>query len=544
MDQPPSAFHTGEIEAQRRAGTERRAAESSRFIRDHMPQQHREFFAALPFVIVAGADGSGRPWVSILESEDGFAAPTERSLALPGQLGAGDPLAAAFVPGASLGLLGIELATRRRNRLNGRLRRDALGLVLEVDQSFGNCPQYIREREWRRVDLESGEAAPARVSDSLDQSQVRRIRAADTFFIGSGFSSGEGRFADGFDASHRGGEPGFVEIDAEGNLIIPDYSGNNYFNTIGNLLRDPRVGLLFVDFESGGLLHLTGRAKIVWDGGLSHDPDARRVIVVTVDKVVDRPGALALRWQAPDRGAIRLRLVDKVVESPDITSFHLVAADGGRLAGFAPGQHLPVDLQVPGHLGRVRRTYSLSGPAEGSSYRISVQREAGGIASSFLHDHLRPGDVIEAHPPSGDFVAPEGEAPLVLVSAGVGVTPMLAILHAIADAPATRRLWFVHGARDGETHAFRQEVAELVARAQNVQLRVFYSAPRDEDRQRASHQGEGRLTAEHLIALGAGPGADYMICGPAPFIAALSEGLERLGVPPDRIHHETFGPAG
>ena len=535
-----SPFHTGEIAAQRKAGVARETATAGRFIRDHMPDQHRSFFADLPFMVVAGADRTGRRWASILEiGEEVIASPDPRILCLPGGLPSDDPLAEGVVPGAEVGLLGIELATRRRNRVNGRLRGGDGGLLLEVAQSFGNCPQYIRQKEVLRTARAEVPPAAARVADRLSRSQVRWIRDADTLFIGTGADQGPNR---GFDASHRGGAPGFVDVDRPDRLRIPDYAGNNYFNTIGNLLCDPRVGLLFVDFETGGLLHLTGRAEIRWNGENSSDPQARREVIVVIEKVVERPAALTLRWRRAAR-ARRLRITDKRRESVGITSFHLVPADGGSLLPFVPGQHLPVSLTVPGHPHPIERNYSLSGPVCDTTYRITVKREAMGIASRFLHDHLTAGDVIEARAPSGDFRLPGGDTPLVLASAGVGVTPMLAMLHAVAAARSPRRVWFFHGIRNGAEHVFREEARALARRAEAISLHTFYSAPLPEDLPLPQGALRGRMTAADLVAPKPGPDADYLLCGPVPFMAELAQGLAAYGVAADRIHWEDFGSA-
>ncbi|WP_223162151.1 pyridoxamine 5'-phosphate oxidase family protein [Salinicola halophyticus] len=552
-------FHEGEIEAQRRAGVAGIASSAGRFIRDHMPEQHRAFFAQLPFVVMAAGDSQGRPWVTLLEGAEGFiTTPDARTLAVAAAPGGQDPLASAIVAGADVGLLGIELATRRRNRLNGIIRAAGDDLSLEVRQSFGNCPQYIREREWRRV--ESAAAPDATVSKQLDSGQRARIAAADTFFIGSGFGvsasreGGEGS-ARGYDASHRGGEPGFVHVTEDGTLRIPDYAGNNFFNTIGNLIQDPRVGLLFVDFETGGMLQITGRARIDWapqkSQDQSRDPDAKRWIEVTVEQVVDRPAALALRWRREDEAPLRLTVVGKVIESDQITSFYLADAEGRALPPFEAGQHLAVELEIPhqsisNRSGRVGRSYSLSGSPFAETYRISVKREEKGTASRFLHDGIAIGDRIAARPPSGEFVLPSRRGPLVLVSAGVGITPMLAMLHAVvAEAENDQRpVWFVHATRHGATHAFRAEVEALMAQSDSVTRRVFYSAPRPSDTAGVDYDIEGRVTADSLLELGAGPEASYLLCGPARFLAEISAGLEDSGVDADRIDFETFGPAG
>ncbi len=539
MTPDKSPFHPGELEAQRRAQVDDIASGS--FIRDYMPDQHRAFFKTLPFLVVAGGDGKGRTWVTIIEGQPGFVdAPDPRGLAIAASLHPGDPLAAALSPGSAIGILGIELATRRRNRANGLIRVDGDRLVVEVRQSFGNCPQHIHERAWRFAEPTR---TAGRTSHRLDADQQARILAADTLFIGSGYSAGGERSFDGYDASHRGGSRGFVRVANGGTLLrIPDYAGNNYLNTIGNLLRDARVGLLFVDFETGGLLHIAGRARIDWAPEDCPDPNARRVIEVTVEKVVDRPAALALRWS--DKSAVLrpLRIFDKVEESDRITSFHLAPLHGAALPPFEAGQHLPIELKVPGQPDPVRRTYSLSGSPWAASYRLSVKREEHGSASTFLHTEIGIGDTIEAGTPAGEFVLPGGNAAVVLVSAGVGVTPMLPMLH-IAGA-AGRRTWFIHGTRDGQHHAFRTEVEALVGKHAHVTRKVFYSRPRQTDTPGADFDVMGRITAADLLALGAGADAHYMLCGPARFLADLGNGLEAGGVPPGHVHFETFGSSG
>ncbi|WP_118135501.1 pyridoxamine 5'-phosphate oxidase family protein [Oceanicella sp. SM1341] len=544
MTQETSPFHPGERAAQARAGVSDLADRAAGFVRDHMPEQHRAFFAGLPFLVVAAAGGDGRPWVTLLEGRDGFvSSPDPRSLLVDAAVPEGDPLAGALGPGSAIGVLGIELATRRRNRMNGVLRAGAAGLSLEVQQSFGNCPAHIHPRGWFRE--AAAQPAAARTGTGLDPDQAARIAAADTFFVGTGVArSQDGRATDGYDASHRGGAPGFVRVTADGRLRIPDYSGNNFFNTIGNLLRDPRIGLVFPDFATGGLLHVAGTARIEWVPRASHDPQARRMIEVTVEAVIDRPGALSLRWREETADLRAFVLAEKTRESAGITSFRLVPADGGALPPFLPGQHLPVELDVPGQPGPVRRSYSLSGAPDGRSYRISVKREERGIASGFLHDIAGPGTLLRARPPAGDFTLPPGTSPLMLVSAGVGVTPMLAMLQAVAEARSGRPVRFVHVARDGRSHAFRGEVEALVAATPGVERRYFYTAPRPEDTQGRTFDATGRVTAADLLALAPGPGADYMFCGPAGFIAGLRSGLEQAGVAPARLHAETFGPAG
>ncbi|WP_299613587.1 pyridoxamine 5'-phosphate oxidase family protein [uncultured Tateyamaria sp.] len=536
-------FHPGELKAQVRAGKTDVSEWAAGFIRPFMPDQHRDFFSQLPFLVLAGADTAGRHWVTLLDGPEGFITSSDpTALQINTTPDTQDPLATVLATGSPVGMLGIELDSRRRNRMNGHMRRTAAGFVIDVDQSFGNCPQYIHERTWRRVP--AGTPVGAQHSVGLSKEQTARIGTADTLFIGTGQQQREDHASNGFDASHRGGAPGFVHVVDATHLRIPDYAGNNFFNTIGNLVENPAIGLVFVDFETGGLLHLTGRATIDWEPEDSHDEGAQRMIDVTIDAVVDRPAALALRWSADTSGLRELVVIDRVVESADITSFYLGSADGTPLEPFAAGQHLPIELDVPGRDDVVKRSYSLSGAPESDHYRLSIKREAHGIASRHLHDVVAVGDRITARTPSGDFVVPHGSGPLVLVSAGVGLTPMVAALHEVAGEGTERPVWYVHGARDSRHHALTDEVRQLTRSNANISVKIAYSQPGSADVEGLDYDTQGRVTTEQLLNLKAGPDADYMLCGPARFLSDIRTGLERAGVPSERIHFETFGPTG
>jgi len=536
-------FHSGERRAQARAGVGNVAEWAGSYIRPFMPDQHRAFFAQLPFLVLAGAAADGRHWVTLVDGPDGFVgSPDATTVTVDAKPSPQDPLEASLTRGADIGMLGIELATRRRNRLSGRFRAHGSGYAIDVRQSFGNCPQYIHERTWERVS--SNDTPSAIRSSALNIDQVTRIRAADTLFLGTGYKGKGTHASNGFDASHRGGAPGFVQVQNSKHLRIPDYAGNNFFNSIGNLLENPAIGLVFVDFETGGLLHLSGRAKIDWDPDDSQDPNAHRMIDVTIDAVVDRPAAISLRWSQDQAGLRDLIVTRKVVEAKGISSFHFTAADGGSLAPFEAGQHLPIELDIPGEPGRVKRSYSLSGAPEADTYRLSIKREAHGIASRFLHDTVQVGDRISARAPSGDFVVPSDKCPLVLVSAGVGLTPMVSMLHAVAAQDADRFVWYVHGARNSAQHAFKSEVETLVASRPNLAKQIRYSQPLHTDTAGIDFDETGRVNVQTLLDLNAGPNANYMLCGPAQWIADLRSGLEKAGVPTHNIHFETFGPAG
>jgi predicted pyridoxine 5'-phosphate oxidase superfamily flavin-nucleotide-binding protein len=267
-----SPFHAGELELQERAGwRERLAHGAGRVIRDHMPDQHREFFAQLPFVAAGMLDAAGMPWAALLTGPPGFVgSPDDQHLEIRATVSPSSPLAPVLRAGSPIGLLGIEFHTRRRNRANGVIVAHGSGGVrVRVEQSFGNCKQYIAQRTLRHVTA-SG-ALPGKIeSPALSGDALELIRAASTLFIASAARAGavSDDRREGCDVSHRGGDPGFVDVE-RGNgatrLWIPDYRGNNFFNTFGNVLRHPHAGLTFADFTSGCVLMLTGSARVVWE---------------------------------------------------------------------------------------------------------------------------------------------------------------------------------------------------------------------------------------------------------------------------------------
>jgi len=293
-DREESPFHAGEVAIQRRLGIDEKIDRAGRrIIRTFMPDQHREFFAQLPFILVGSVDGSGQPWASMLTGRPGFlATPDDRTLTIAAQPVPGDPLT--LVPGAAVGLLGIEPPTRRRNRANGTVSRaDTGGITVAIQQSFGNCPKYIQARTAEPIEA-APSTRPPRVSPGLDEADRALIAAADTFFIATAHLSGEtGR---GADVSHRGGKPGFVRV--EGNrLTVPDFVGNFLFNTLGNLALEPRAGLLFPDYATGDLLSLATTGEIIWDGPeVATFEGAQRLMRFDVTQAVRLPGALPFRW--------------------------------------------------------------------------------------------------------------------------------------------------------------------------------------------------------------------------------------------------------
>jgi nitric oxide dioxygenase len=232
----------------------------------------------------------------------------------------------------------------------------------------------------------------------------------------------------------------------------------------------------------------------------------------------------------------------KEPESEIITSFYLRPEDGGPVPRHKPGQHLTFLFDVPGK-GEIKRNYTISCDANGEYYRISVKREAEGTSSRYLHDVAVPGTRIKVMPPSGSFLLPDNQTrPVVLMSGGVGVTPMIAMMEAIADRHPKLQAHFIHCAINGAVHAFGPHVKKLASRHGGTDVTVFYSAPRTEDVKGRDYDHAGLLSMDFLSKNTELKEADYYVCGPLPFLKAFVSGLAKTGVATSRIHYEFFGP--
>jgi hypothetical protein len=568
-----SPFHAGEVAIQRTLGVAERMAEfGSRVVRDHMPDQHRQFYAQLPCLVVASVDDHGAPWAGLLEGLPGFASsPEPTRLDLSVAPSDDDPVRAGWRAGAAIGALGIELHTRRRNRVNGLLQATPQGLQLQVEHAFGNCPQYIQARGLHFAHPPgAAPASPPIHGTALTAEASAMIRTADTCFVASYVDHADGRRS--VDASHRGGKPGFVRVQGD-RLTFPDFAGNLHFNTLGNFLLNPRAGLVFADLATGDVLQLTGRVSLDFEAeDVRFFQGAERLWHVDVERWVLRRGALSLRgdagemsmnsaltgsWEETDarRQAERLReqwrpfrvaRIDE--ESSVVTSFWLEPDDGEGLGLFEAGQHLPVRAVLAEGEAPTQRTYTLSVAPSDGVYRLSIRRQ--GRFSNHMHARIRIGDRIEARAPRGTFTVDAAQArPLVLLSAGVGITPMLSMLrHVVYEGVRRRRMrptWFIHGGRNEDERAFHAEVAAL-ADASRGAVRVVQAlaAPSAHAREGIDYDVHGRVDGALLGSLLPDGDPDIYLCGPPGFMQSLYAALRDLGVPDARIHAEAFGPAG
>ncbi|CCK30026.1 hypothetical protein BN159_5647 [Streptomyces davaonensis JCM 4913] len=280
-------YHEGSLAVQDRLGVRDLAAHVGRSIGEGIKPVAAAFLEVQPLLVIGAADpATGAVWAAPLAGEPGFVRATgPRQVSVAGGGSPAAPLAAALTTeGTPVGTIALDPRTRRRMRLNGHARPTPRGLAIEADRVFANCPKYLQRRETYEILSDRAPGEPRR-SAELTEEQAAFVTAADTFFLASVHEGGA-------DASHRGGNPGFVRVDSPRELSWRDYPGNAMFLSLGNLAADPRAGLLFLDWTSGTALHLTGEARIEFT------PERR--VRFTLFEAIEIPAAVPLRWSAPE----------------------------------------------------------------------------------------------------------------------------------------------------------------------------------------------------------------------------------------------------
>ncbi|MFI5986316.1 pyridoxamine 5'-phosphate oxidase family protein [Streptomyces sp. NPDC051555] len=283
-------YRRGSLDVQRRVGVREAAEHVGRAVGSGIREVAAVFLEQQPFLVVGAADAAGLLWASQLTGPPGFVRATgPHRITVSGGVPEGDPLAGVLaIPGTAVGTIALDPRTRRRMRLNGVVdagARVAGRFSVEAEQVFSNCPKYLQKRQPLELVPEGG--GVERRGGALTPDQQAWVRSADTFFVAT---TAEG----GVEASHRGGHPGFVRVDAPGELSWPDYPGNAMFLTLGNLVTDPRAGLLFPHWESGALLQLSGRART------EYTADGSRTVRFTVTSVIESRHPGRLRWSGPE----------------------------------------------------------------------------------------------------------------------------------------------------------------------------------------------------------------------------------------------------
>ena len=351
---------------------------------------------------------------------------------------------------------------------------------------------------------------------------------------------------------------------------------------VGIRMNDPRIPALLVSHRRPGFYFRVLREGEVETGDeiikLASGPE--QMTVAEVDALLYLPGhprqqllralripALSPGWQASFRALLagepgsgnaglattspppawtgfrRLNATGIERESTSVISISLKDPDGGPLPRARPGQYLTLRLQPDKQDRSVLRNYSLSGEPGADYYRITVKRDHHGVASSYLHTRIAVGDQLEIAAPRGTFILDQTHTPVLLISAGIGATPVLAMLHALAKEHSDREIWWLHGARSSRDHSFAAEARALLASLPNVRTHVCYSRPGPDDLEGRDFDSAGRLTASLLAELEPPRNAEAYLCGPTPFMDEISAGLAALGLDASHIHTEPFGPA-
>lgn len=287
-------YHAGELIVQKMAGEEVIAQRNGLTIRPNMSKGVAAFIQKQPLIIVASMDKKRNIWTSVLTGEHGFInVKNEVTLTIKFHPVSNDPLIPNLQSHADVGVLAIDFSKRARLRINGTgiINADRQ-LEIKTEQVYGNCPKYIQKRVLLPDSCLQRELKSEKRSNQLSLEQQKWIRNADTFFIGSMNTAGK------LDASHRGGAPGFIKVTDENVILFPDYFGNSMFNTLGNIHSNPNSGLLFMDFNHGHSLQLTGQSKIIWDDEelIREFPGAERLVRFKVDEVLQTENYARMGW--------------------------------------------------------------------------------------------------------------------------------------------------------------------------------------------------------------------------------------------------------
>jgi ferredoxin-NADP reductase/MOSC domain-containing protein YiiM len=351
---------------------------------------------------------------------------------------------------------------------------------------------------------------------------------------------------------------------------------------VGIRMNDPRIPALLVSHHRPGFYF-----RVLEEGDVEAGDDIiklgagpEQISVAEADALLYLPGhtrqhllralripALSPGWQASFRALLerepgsgnaglavtspppawpgfrRLTVTAITRESDSVISVRLEDSKGAPLPAARPGQYLTLRLSPGGQQRSVLRSYSLSGPPDAGYYRITVKREKAGAASGYLHTRLSVGDELDIAAPRGTFILDRTQAPVLMISVGIGATPVLAMLQALAEERSDREIWWLHGARSSREHSFAAEARALLASLPNVRAHVYYSRPGPGDLEGRDFDGAGHLTPSLLAGLEPPRDAEAYLCGPTPFMEAISAGLAAMGIDAARIHTEPFGPA-
>jgi ferredoxin-NADP reductase/predicted pyridoxine 5'-phosphate oxidase superfamily flavin-nucleotide-binding protein len=537
-----SLFHPGELIVQALANEADIAQRNSTVVSKHIIKGALSFIEQQSMTVVSSTDENNQIWTSVLFGEPGFITAQddqhilinrEKIIQQPN-----DPLWKNIEDNSQVGLVIIELSTRRRLRVNGNISLLSNGQYeVTVAQTYPNCPKYIQRRQPNLSEGVLTYKAPTPQSGSeLTSEQLTLINSSDSFFVGSGVTEHHN------DASYRGGDPGFVSIVNNRQLLIPDYKGNSMFNTLGNFESNEHAGLVFIDFENNKLFQLTGTAKVLWDqvdesnvtGG------TKRYWHFNVTSWQETALPPALNWTffeySPHNpkpivsDEFSLVVCDTMKKSGRIKSFKLTAKDGDILPAFEPGSHLPVAIELSTS-NTILRNYSITSSSHDNRfYEIAVQQEIhGGGGSNYMHKQLSVGQTIKAKSPVNAFSLSSVGKHHILIAGGIGIAPILSMLRHLSQNNESYELHY--SVKTDKDLAFKAEIVGLAGN--NVH---FYCTK--------GNSVEGmlptRLDINSLIKEN-NKASHVYICGPIKMIEAAKDAADENNWQPGHVHYESFG---
>lgn len=563
---PSSPFHAGEIAAQQKAGTAGVAMELAVGMTDSLSfaSNHDAFLAAQSFAVLTTVNlQADSVWISPLFGNPGdIQALSEKEIVISKRCLPPGDVAREAAAATHVSLLGIDLKKRVRHRINGQMdvQTDAADASIQfaVQEYSPNCPKYINRRELIRT---PGNAGPVNID--AERQERAHLTKADQTFIESMDTLWIGTYAPGAgaDANHRGGKPGFVRVTSASTIEWPEYRGNGMFYTSGNLESCDRAGVLFVDFDSGSIIQMTGAAVVDWEHGGQYE-GATRVIKFNIDKLVRMDNVTSHRWARLDFSPYNPKisgsddsddssngefptaatLVKVVEESEHVKTFRFVAS---RQIPFLPGQYATFEFaNLPGVTGSEIRTWTLSETPNSvngdNTLDITVKRIPNGLVTNWLHEHAQLGSEVVLNGVQGEMTAlwrdPQTQKlavhkDILLISAGIGITPNIAMVRGIGafDLQDKTNITMIHVERYEHDLIFQEEIA----RRARVYPKFHYT--------NIVSSREGRPTLEKLKTLISNkPGQEVYICGPAGFMSQMRESLVHLGIPPAKIRTESF----
>lgn len=558
---PPSRWHTGERQVQQRLGIHAQMEPIGHmYIRTSMPDQHREFWKQLVTFYISSQDSQSRVWGSILVGKPGFVSSQDDThlLISPFKLMHGD--GGRYEVGTYVGCLGIELHTRRRNRVNGHIvEKSDDSILIKVDQSFGNCPKYIQGRQLELDEsslAEYGNNGEVLSGEVLGNEQINIIKKLDTLFIGSGHvhnpdSSSVSPLSSGLDMSHRGGHPGFVEVVDEQHLVFPDYRGNNFYNTFGNLIQNPRAGLLFPNFATGDVIQVTGEAEVDFDD--KKLPGSLRTVKFTIAAFIHVKGVLPLSFGTLDpspynrhglTGTVGQTLIclsaRKEAEGVKTFEFSMPVDDKGKALSYQPGQFATFDITGLEGSDITNRTWTVSShPSESDEgFKITVKKM--GLASNWLHDCMHHGRGILFRGFGGDFIPVKNNThdprtPVLLLAGGIGITPLRSMCYAFSSAGTDTIL--IYSTRNLGEAAFLKELQNIAHESEgNIKLFITTTG-KEKDWDGLKGRVDKKLLEKCVRDASK---RDVYMCGPISFMDSVERDLESLGCQSERIYRESF----